>query len=83
MELHEAQAIAKELGIPFRSDCGLETLIKRINAVDKAPQLKTEPALKTYRNTTQYNVFTINGRVGAGETTELHDYNTVKGLELV
>jgi len=77
MELHEAQAIAKELGIPFRSDCGLETLIKRINAVDKAPQLKT------YRNTTKYNVFTINGRVGAGETTELHDYNTVKGLELV
>jgi len=77
MELHEAQAIAKELGIPFRSDCGLETLIKRINAVDKSPQLKT------YRNTTKYNVFTINGRVGAGETTELHDYNTVKGLELV
>jgi len=81
MELHEAQAIARELGVPFRSDCGLETLLKRINAYDKPAKPKN--ALKTYRNTTQYNVFTINGRVGAGETTELHDYNTVKGLELV
>jgi len=79
MELKEAQEKATQLGIKFRSDCGLETLTSRINAYEKP----VESELRTYRNNTSRNVFTINGRVGAGEQVQLHDYNVVKGLELV
>jgi len=89
LDIESLKLDAEALGIKYRSDIKAETLQKKIdefNTVNNPTAVvqTVEPAYQTYKNTSNVNVFTEDGRCGPQKTVKLTADEALKytGLEL-
>lgn len=76
---------ADELGIKYRSDIKESALIAKIEAFVPPPVKEPEqPKYNTYKNTTDINLFTEDGRCAPNGTVNLttEEAEAYKGLEI-